>query len=116
LGRYLKLKFKIAAFFLVYSKKRKDGKMKRVFLTVVFLIFFLPGFVSAEYFLGVPLVDDFRIISKTDNRIEIATLITHDQILVFYKERLKGLNDIKFHDWIKEGSGRSPGNNLFRRK
>lgn len=75
--------------------------MKNIFLATVFLVFILPGFVSAESFLGAPIVDDFKIINKTDKRMEMATMMTHDQALAFYKEKLKGQRDIKFRDWKK---------------
>jgi hypothetical protein len=75
--------------------------MEKIFLAIVLLVFVLPGFVSAESFLGAPLVDECKIISKTDKRIEMATGMTHDQALAFYKEKLKGQRDIKFRDWKK---------------
>jgi hypothetical protein len=75
--------------------------MKKIFFATVLLVFVLPGVVSAESFLGAPLVDDCKIISKTDKRIEMATGMTHDQVLAFYKERLKDQRDIKFRDWKK---------------
>jgi hypothetical protein len=75
--------------------------MKKIFLATILLVFTLPGFVSAESFLGVPLVDDCKILSKTDKKMEMATGMTHDQVLAFYKERLKDQRDIKYRDWKK---------------
>jgi hypothetical protein len=75
--------------------------MKKIFIATILLVFTLPGVVSAESFLGVPLVDDSKIISKTDKRMEIETGMTHDQVLAFYKEKLKDQHDIKFRDWKK---------------
>jgi hypothetical protein len=75
--------------------------MKNIFIVTVFLVFSLAGFTSAESFLGVPLVDNCKILSKTDKRIEMETGMNHDQVLKFYKEKLKSLPDIKFRDWEK---------------
>lgn len=71
---------------------------KYMFLLIsIFLIF--PVFSSAEEFLGAPVIPEGETIQKTDSRLEIKTSLTHDQVLAYYKEALKGIEDIKFREW-----------------
>ena len=73
--------------------------MKRSTIIIMVIIFLFPYASKANEFLGVPLIDKGEIIEKTKNRLEMMTNLTHDQILAFYKEKLKALPDIKFRDW-----------------
>ncbi|MBW1736528.1 MAG: hypothetical protein JRJ69_02970, partial [Deltaproteobacteria bacterium] len=55
--------------------------------------------VGAEDFLEAPVILQGKIIQKTDARLELKTELSHNEVLTFYREALKGLDDIKFRDW-----------------
>lgn len=81
---------------------RKDLKMKKssLILLILYLSVFGPYDLSwADDFLGAPLIPGGRLIQKSDTQVEIKTPLTHDEALVYYKEALKGLRDIKIRDW-----------------
>ena len=68
------------------------------FLLAFFLCYPLSS-VGAEDFLGAPVILQGKIIQKTDARLELKTELSHNEVLTFYREALKGLDDIKFRDW-----------------
>jgi hypothetical protein len=81
-----------------FINKRAEKMKKYMFLLMgIFLIF--PVFSNAEEFLGAPVIPDGKAIKKTDSRLEIKTSLTHDQVLAYYRDALKGLEDIKFREW-----------------
>lgn len=76
--------------------------MKRMILLTA--IFSLGLFVSAfaqqaeETFLGVPIIDG-KVVDKTNARMEILSTKKHDEVLAYYKEKLEGMEDIRFRNW-----------------
>jgi hypothetical protein len=73
--------------------------MKKYMLLLISIFLIFPVFSSAEEFLGAPVIPEGETIQKTDSRLEIKTSLTHDQVLAYYKEALKGFEDIKFREW-----------------
>jgi hypothetical protein len=76
--------------------------MKRIlFFTVLgcFLLGFSPNLVQAEEFNGAPVIQGGKILLKTKKRLEMESPLSHDQIVSFYKEALKGKKDIRFRNW-----------------
>jgi len=54
---------------------------------------------GAEDFLGAPVLPQGEETIKTDARLELKTTLSHDQVVAFYREALKGFQDIKFREW-----------------
>ena len=66
----------------------------------MFLILLLfPAISNAEDFLGAPVVSQGKENLRTDARLEMKTPLSHDEVVLFYKEQLKDVPDIKFRDW-----------------
>ncbi|MCP4578438.1 MAG: hypothetical protein GY846_19365 [Deltaproteobacteria bacterium] len=72
--------------------------MKRTALLFLILLLF-PAISNAEDFLGAPVVSQGKENLRTDARLEMKTPLSHDEVVLFYKEQLKDLPDIKFRDW-----------------
>ena len=72
--------------------------MKKTALLLLILLMF-PVASNAEDFLGAPVVSQARENSRTDVRLEMKSSLSHDEVVLFYREQLKGLPDIKFRDW-----------------
>ena len=72
--------------------------MKKTALLFLILLLF-PAISNAEDFLGVPVVSQGKENVRTDARLEMKTPLSHDEVVLFYKEQLKDLPDIKFRDW-----------------
>jgi hypothetical protein len=70
---------------------------KTAFLLLMLLM--LPATSNAEVFLEAPVVDQGKEDLRTDARLEMSTPMTHDEVLLFYREQLKDVPDIKFRDW-----------------
>jgi hypothetical protein len=70
---------------------------KIVFLLLVSLFF--PLTANAKDFLGAPVIPQGKAIQKTDSRLELKTLLSHDEVVSFYREALKGFENIKFREW-----------------
>ena len=73
--------------------------MRKVLCLIAVLCLFNSASYGAEDFLGAPLAPDAKIKLKTDKRLEILTPLSHDDVLKFYKDALKGEKDIKYRDW-----------------
>jgi hypothetical protein len=90
--------------------------MKKYLYILSIFIFLIPQLSNAEDFLGAPLVGQGKILQKTDSRLEMKTSLSHDELLVFYREALKGLDDIKFRDWKEatyiEDDGKLPWHSI----
>lgn len=71
-------------------------KLKTLFLLLLCLYPFSAG---AEDFLGAPVIGEGQEIIKTDARLELKTTLSHDQVVVLYREALKAFKDIKFREW-----------------
>ena len=70
----------------------------RILIILLFLLVFSSYSIAAD-FLGVPLISGGTDIRKTDDRMELKVDISHDNAMVFYKNVLKDLSDIKFREW-----------------
>lgn len=76
--------------------------MKKHLFFLVLGGFFLascPGWLQAEEFLGVPLIEKGKTLLKTKSRLEMESPLSHDEIVKFYEAALKDLKDIKFRNW-----------------
>lgn len=72
--------------------------MKKTALLLLILLMF-PVVSNAEDFLGAPVVSQGKENLRTDVRLEMKTPLSHDEVVLFYREQLKGVPDIKFRDW-----------------
>ena len=72
--------------------------MKKTALLFLILLMF-PVVSNAEDFLGAPVVSQGKENLRTDDRLEIKAPLSHDEVVLFYREQLKDLPDIKFRDW-----------------
>jgi hypothetical protein len=88
---------------------------KNLLLALVFVLLF-QGNSFADEFLEAPVATDVQVIEKTPDRLELKTNLTHDEVLSFYKEALKDLEDIKYRDWSDatyiEDDGRRPWHSI----
>ncbi|MFH1350938.1 MAG: hypothetical protein ABII26_08360 [Pseudomonadota bacterium] len=88
---------------------------KKTFLILVFFVFH-PAILGAEQFLGAPLVPDGQTKLKTESRLEMISRLSHDEIVKYYKEALKGQEDIKFRNWEDatyiEDDGKQPWHSI----
>ena len=73
--------------------------MKKCLLRLLALFLMIPCFSSADDFLGAPVISQGKIIEKTDDRLELKTELSHDEVVTFYKMALKELPDIKIREW-----------------
>jgi len=72
--------------------------MKKTTLLFLILLMF-PVVSNAEDFLGAPVISQGKENLRTDARLEMKTPLSHDEVVLFYKEQLKDVPDIKFRDW-----------------
>ncbi len=76
--------------------------MKRLTLLIIILSVGLIGSTHAQPtqddFLGLP-VPQGTVGNRTDDRLDMVSPMTHDQVLEFYKEKLDGMEDIKIRNW-----------------
>ncbi|MFO7599243.1 MAG: hypothetical protein R6X27_05465 [Candidatus Desulfacyla sp.] len=80
------------------------------------LVIFLPVASYGEDFLGAPVLPQGTATKKTDDRLEMKTGLSHDEVIAFYREALKDFQDIKFRDWKDstyiEDDGRMPWHSI----
>ena len=76
--------------------------MKRLTLLIIILCVGLIGTTHAQPthddFLGLP-VPQGTVDNRTEDRLDMVSPMTHDQVLEFYKEKLDGMEDIKIRNW-----------------
>jgi hypothetical protein len=77
----------------------KGWKMKKLTIFFLLLLCLYPFSTGAEDFLGAPVISEGQEIVKTDARLELKSMLSHDQVVSFYREALKGFKDIKFREW-----------------
>jgi hypothetical protein len=78
----------------------EDSEMIRnTVLLFVVLFVISPAHSDAKDFLGAPVISRGKIILETNTRLELETALSHDQVVSFYKEALKGQPDIRYRDW-----------------
>jgi len=73
--------------------------MKRCLLSTVLLLLLFPGILTAEDFLGLPLVPGGKVIEKTHSLLLMEVTMSHDEALEFFKNVLKGEKDVKIREW-----------------
>jgi len=89
--------------------------MKKATLLFLILLMF-PVVSNAEDFLGAPVVSQGKENLRTDARLEMKTPLSHDEVILFYREQLKDVPDIKFRNWKDatyiEDDGRMPWHSI----
>lgn len=73
--------------------------MKKFACICVGLMLLFPVFVSADDFLGAPIIPKGKELNKTDVRLEVIIPLSHEEVVSYYKEALKDFTDIKFRNW-----------------
>ena len=73
--------------------------MKKIILLTLVFFLSLSAHLGAVDFLKAPVIPQGKVIAKTDSRLELKTNLSHDEVLSFYKKRLKAFEDIKFREW-----------------
>jgi hypothetical protein len=73
--------------------------MKTYSILIIILFLIVPGYSYSEDFLGVPVFPGGKIVKKTEDRLQLQTESSHDEVVSFYKDALKELTDIKFRAW-----------------
>ena len=73
--------------------------MKKFACICVGLMLPFPVFVSADDFLGAPIIPKGKELNKTDVRLEVIIPLSHEEVVSYYKEALKDFTDIKFRNW-----------------
>ncbi|MFC1493756.1 hypothetical protein ACFL6W_00595 [Thermodesulfobacteriota bacterium] len=88
--------------------------MKKYFIILMFIL--LPAISFAEDFLSAPVVPGSQTVEKDDRRLEYTTGLSHNDVLSFYRENLKSLEDIKYRDWADstyiEDDGKKPWHSI----
>ncbi len=72
--------------------------MKKIALLLLILLMF-PASSNAEGFLGAPVISQGKENLRTDARLEMKSSLSHDEVLLFYREQFKDVPNIKFRDW-----------------
>ena len=73
--------------------------MKGLFIVLLTALLGFPTYCIAEDFLGLPIVPNSKILKRNDERVEFVVKMSHDEILRFYKNFLKGYKDIRIREW-----------------
>ena len=73
--------------------------MKKFASICVGLMLLFPAFVSADDFLGAPVIPEGKELNKTAVRLEVIIPLSHEEVVSYYKEALKDFTDIKFRNW-----------------
>lgn len=66
---------------------------------MLLLLIFCPLSSHAETFLGAPVIPKGTATKKTDARLEMKTVLSHDEVVSFYRQALKDFENIKFREW-----------------
>jgi len=89
--------------------------MKRWIMVLSFAVL-LPVSSFGEDFLGAPVLSQGTVSQKTDDRLEMRTVLSHDDVISFYREALKDAEDIKFREWKEatyiEDDGKKPWHSI----
>ena len=73
--------------------------MKKWVVCIFLSVMILPAGLTAEDFLGAPVIPGGKMTLKTESRLEMTAPVSHDKVVEFYQEALAGYQDIKFRDW-----------------
>ncbi|MDZ7697434.1 MAG: hypothetical protein U5R49_11105 [Deltaproteobacteria bacterium] len=83
--------------------------MKKVIFILLALVV-IPTPSIAKKFLGAPVIPEGKVTEKMDDRLELKTPLSHDEVLSYYKKALKGYENIKFRDWKNDTYIEDDGN------
>ncbi len=73
--------------------------MKACSLLLLVLSLLFPAQSGAREFLGAPVIPQGQTIEKTATRLKLSTGLSHDDVLAFYRNALKGYENIRFREW-----------------
>ena len=73
--------------------------MKKIIILTLVFFMSLSTNLAAVDFLQAPIIQQAKVILKTDSRLELKTTRSHDEALTFYTEALKAYDDITFREW-----------------
>jgi hypothetical protein len=89
---------------------------------IIFMLFImlLPSISYAGYFADIfmddPILKNAKSVEREEGRITFTTEKSHDEVLSFYREKLKSFDDIKYRDWgdatYIEDDGRMPWHSI----
>jgi hypothetical protein len=93
-----------ASWFLSPACFGKGGgyTMKRFFLLLIMVIMLNPSVSRGEDFLGAPLPPGGKIVYQSGSRLEKSYPLTYEEAIEFYRNALKGWEDIKFWERVRE--------------
>lgn len=91
--------------------------MKQWMLALSFMMFFpVLSQAETETFLEAPVLSQGTVVLKADDRLEMKTDLSHDEVVAYYREALKDVEDIKFRNWKDatyiEDDGRLPWHSI----
>lgn len=97
---------------------KKGEEMKKYIVTLLILL--LPSITYAEdfaaEFLNDPILKNSESVEREEGRLTFTTKKSHDEVLSFYRGKLKSLEDIKYRDWgdatYIEDDGNSPWHSI----
>ena len=73
--------------------------MKKLTVCIFFLVMMFSAGIRADDFLGAPLIPEGKTTLKTQNRLEMTVVVSHDEAVKFYQKALEKYQDIKFRNW-----------------
>jgi hypothetical protein len=76
--------------------------MKRFLLLAVMVMILIPSVSRGDDFLGAPLPPGGKVVFQSGTRLEKSYPLTYEEAIAFYKEALKGWEDIKFWERKRE--------------
>jgi hypothetical protein len=85
-------------------------------LSLFFFLVLQPVYSNGETFYEAPIIDGGKIIEKTEERLEMISMVSHSDAVKYYEEALKGYQDIKIRQWKSatyiEDDGRLPWHSI----
>jgi hypothetical protein len=76
--------------------------MKRFLLLLVMIMLLIPSVSKGDDFLGAPLPPGGKVVHQSGSIMEKTYPLTYEEAIAFYKEALKGWEDIKFWERKRE--------------
>ncbi len=92
--------------------------MKKYFIALLIILLPAVSYAEdfAEYFLDDPILKNSESVEREDGKLTFTTEKSHDEVLSFYREKLKSLEDIKYREWKDatyiEDDGRMPWHSI----
>lgn len=87
--------------------------MKKIIFIFILLLIAYPVSTKAEDFLGAPIIPEGKIIDRSNKNLELKIDLSHKEVLAYYREALKGLEDIKFREWKTDTYIEDDGNRAW---